>query len=108
MNRWFTLGLIAVFGLALTAGAAFNADTGKVVYQKKCATCHGPMGEGNPGMAKMLKVELKHLGSKEVQAKTDAEWKKIIAEGQGKMKAVKLTDEETANVIAFVRTLDKK
>ena len=43
------------------------------------------------------------LGSKEVQAKKDADLKKDIVEGNGKMKPVKLTDEETANVIAFLR-----
>jgi cytochrome c1 len=50
---------------------------------------------------------MKHLGSKEVQAKKDADLKKDIVEGNGKMKPVKLTDEEAANVIAFLRTLKK-
>jgi cytochrome c1 len=50
---------------------------------------------------------MKALGSKEVQAMKDAELKKGVIEGNGKMKPVKLTDEEAANVIAFLRTLKK-
>jgi mono/diheme cytochrome c family protein len=96
-------GLIAAPAL----WAAGNAEAGKVLYDKKCVACHAKAGEGNPGMAKMLKVEMKALGSKEVQAKSDADLKKEILEGTGKMKAVKLTEEEAANVIAFLRTLKK-
>ena len=87
--------------------AAGDAAKGKPVYTAKCATCHSADGTPKEMIAKAMKVEMKHLGSKEAQAKTDAELKKIISEGSGKMKAVKLTDDETANVIAFVRTLKK-
>jgi hypothetical protein len=46
------------------------------------------------------------LGSKDVQSKSDAELKKIITEGNGKMKPVGgLDDKQVADVIAFVRTL---
>jgi cytochrome c1 len=34
--------------------------------------------------------------------------KKDIVDGNGKMKPVKLTDEEAANVIAYLRTLKSK
>ena len=96
---------LAMPQVALSGG---DVEKGKALYAAKCKMCHGPEGEGNPGMAKMLKVEMKHLGSKEVQAIKDADLKKGIADGTGKMKPVKLTDEETANVIAFVRTLKAK
>lgn len=106
--RAVVVGLVVVGLMAAPAlWAAGNADAGKVVYDKKCVTCHAKAGEGNPGMAKMLKVELRALGSKEVQSKSDADLKKEILEGTGKMKAVKLTDEEAASVIAFLRTLKK-
>jgi cytochrome c553 len=32
--------------LALTAGPAAAQPTGEQIYQKKCASCHGPTGEG--------------------------------------------------------------
>lgn len=60
-------------------------------------------------MAKMLKVTMRHLGSKEVQAKSDAELKKIITEGTGKMKAIKdIPPAHVDKVIAYVRTLKGK
>jgi hypothetical protein len=54
-------------------------------------------------------VELRHLGSKEAQAKSDDELRKITTDGSGKMKPVKgLTDEELDNILAFVRSLKQK
>jgi mono/diheme cytochrome c family protein len=101
------LALVAVAALVVAPllSAAGNAEAGKTLYGTKCATCHAKDGAGNPGIAKALKVELKHLGAKETQAKTDAELSKEILEGTGKMKAVKLSAEDAANVVAYVRTL---
>jgi mono/diheme cytochrome c family protein len=103
------MAVAMVLSLALPQAALSGGDAekGKALYTAKCKMCHAAEGEGNPGMAKMLKVEMKALGSKEVQAMKDAELKKDFAEGNGKMKPVKLTDEEAANVIAFLRTLKK-
>ncbi|MBI1750782.1 MAG: c-type cytochrome [Acidobacteria bacterium] len=109
MKSWIKLGLVLSVALALPLVAMGGGDVekGKALYTSKCATCHAPGGEGKPAMAKAMKVEFRHLGSKEVQAKKDAELKKDFTEGNGKMKPVKLTDEEAANVIAFLRTLKK-
>ena len=90
--------------LFLLTAAAF-AQAGKDVYDKSCKGCHGADGSGNPAIAKAMKVELKHLGSKEVQAKSDDVLKKEATGGVGKMKPVKLTDKQATDVIAFVRTL---
>jgi len=107
--------IIAVIAVAFLAAVPAlmaqkgDAVAGKAIYSAKCAMCHGADGEGKPAMAKMLKVEFKHLGSKEVQAKSDADLKKEIGEGTGKMKAVKLAgDTDVANLIAYVRTLKSK
>ncbi len=111
MKRWLILGSVLLLAIAiplLSAGKG-DATAGKEVYMKRCATCHGPAGEGKEAIAKMLKVELHHLGSKEVQAKSDADLRKIITQGTGKMKPVTgLSDAEIANLIAYVRTLAKK
>ena len=46
------------------------------------------------------------LGSKEIQAQTDADLKKTIIAGKGKMKPVAaLTEQQVGDVVAFVRTL---
>ncbi len=104
--------LIIVLAIASFAPQLLNAaDTasGKTAYSKKCASCHGQSGEGKETMAKMLKVELRHLGSKEVQAKSDAELKKITIEGVGKMKPTKDIDDKTAeDIVAYLRSLAKK
>lgn len=107
------LGMGVAVALALTVPTLFaqKADVaaGKAAYTKRCASCHGPEGEGKEAIAKMMKVEMKHLGSKEVQAKTDAQLKKDMTEGVGKMKALAgMNDAEAANIIVFMRTLAKK
>jgi len=93
------LGAVPVFGAA--------AD-GKTVFDSKCKMCHGADGSGNPGMAKMLKVTMRPLGSAEVQAKSDADLKKDITEGNGKMKPITgLSAKQVDDVVAYVRTLKK-
>jgi mono/diheme cytochrome c family protein len=89
----------------------FAADTaaGKDLYGKKCATCHGAAGEGKDSIAKMFQVEMKPLNSKEVQAKSDSDLKKVILEGTGKMKPVKDVQAKDADdILAYLRTLAKK
>lgn len=85
---------------------AADAEAGKAVYLKKCKTCHGAEGQGNPGMAKVLKVEIKHLGSETVQSKSDDDIKTAMTDGVGKMKAVKgVTPADVDSILAFVRTI---
>ncbi len=100
------LVLVLMVPALLVAGG--DAETGKLVFKKRCAMCHAADGTGNAKMAKMLKVEIKDLGSEAVQALSDEEIAKVIAEGKGKMKTVKgAGQEDIANIIAFVRTLKK-
>lgn len=96
-----------VIAFIATCGLAFaGAPEGQTVFAAKCQACHGPKGEGKPSIAKMFNVEMHPLSSKEVQSKTDAEFKKIITTGNGKMKPVAgLSDKQIDDVIAFVRTL---
>jgi mono/diheme cytochrome c family protein len=99
---------IVLAGVLLAAPlvSVWAAD-GKPLYDKNCRTCHGANGEGNAKIAAMLKVELRHLGSPEVQAKSDADLKKAITAGVGKMKPVKMSDKDAASVVEFLRTLKK-
>ncbi len=94
-----------LLGVAM-APAFAGASEGKAVFDAKCKACHGATGQGNPGMAKMLKVEMRALGSKEVQAQSDADLKKIVTTGKGKMKPIAgLSAAQVDDVVAFVRTL---
>ena len=83
-----------------------DVAAGKAAYDKACKSCHGPDGKANPAIAKMMKVEMKALGSKEVLAKSDADLVKIVSEGMGKMKPVKsLSAAEVTSSVAFLLTL---
>lgn len=98
---------VGVFTLMAVSGImAFAAD--RAAYDKSCKTCHGPDGQGNAAIAKVMKVELKPLGSPAIQSKSDADLKAIVTKGSGKMKAVAgLSAKEVDEAIAFVRTLKK-
>ena len=101
----FTIAVAFLLGAHLSVAQSGDAKAGKAVFDKQCATCHGPDGAGKDAVAKMLKVEMRHLGSKEVQAKSDADIHKIIVEGYNKMKPQKMADKDVANVMAHLRTL---
>src|SRR5512141_2022959 len=90
--------------LWILAAEKGDAANGKQVYSR-CSVCHGDSGEGKEAIGKMFGVTMPQLGSKEVQSLDDAAIRKYIAEGKGKMKPVNLTDQEAADVIAFLRTL---
>jgi cytochrome c len=98
---------VVVAGLFINmAWAAGDVAAGQKAYTEKCANCHGAKGEGKDAIAKVMKVELKPLGSKDVQAHSDAELKKIITDGMGKMKAVTGVNAKMADdIVSFVRTL---
>jgi len=90
------------------AAGAGDASAGKPVYTNKCRICHGADGEGGTGYAKAMGLEPARLGSDRVQKKTDAELKKVIVDGSGKMKPRKdLTEVDLDNVIAYIRTFRK-
>ncbi|HUA86261.1 MAG TPA: cytochrome c [Bryobacteraceae bacterium] len=99
--KTIAIAFIAVSGLAFA-----GAPEGKTVFDSRCQACHGPNGEGKAAIAKLFKVDLPQLGSAKVQSMTDAELKKVITVGTGKMRPVSgLSDQQVDDVIAFVRTL---
>jgi predicted CXXCH cytochrome family protein len=107
MKQMFLTALVTVFSASL-ALAAGNATEGKPVYDKACKSCHGATGAANPAIAKMMKVDMKDLGSGEVQGLSDEALKKVITEGERKMKPVKtVTGKDADGVIAYVRSFKK-
>ncbi len=102
--------LVVVVGMTVALASAWAADAaaGAQLYAAKCQGCHGKAGEGNPVMAKALKVEMKPLGSSDVQKKSDSELKMNITDGNGKMKAISgLSAADQDNLVAHLRTLKK-
>lgn len=101
--------LLLAFSVSLLSANKGDAKAGKAVYQKRCGTCHELSGAPKAAIAKMMKVEMRDLSVKTVQDKSDAELRKIVVEGTGKMKGVAgLSDKDMANLLAFVRSLAKK
>lgn len=103
--RIFILLLVLTVPLML-ALAKGDVTKGKALFSR-CAACHGDAGEGKEAIAKALGVKMPVLSSKEVQSLDDAALKKVIIEGKGKMQAVRLSDVEVEDVIAFLRSLQK-
>ncbi len=100
--------VVALTSLGCVTLSAADAAAGKEVFEKSCKSCHGADGTANPGVAKMMKVDIQDLKSAEVQKMTDAEVKAVIANGKGKMKPISsVTGAAADNVVAYVRTLKK-
>lgn len=109
MKTLVALALMAAVLVWVTPLIGADAAAGKDLYGKKCASCHGANGEGKEAIAKMFNVELKPLTSKDVLSKSDADLKKVMLEGAGKMKAVKDLDGKGADdITAYLRSLAKK
>lgn len=98
------IAFLAILSLPVFAGA----PEGKALFAAKCAPCHGANGEGKPAIAKMYNVTIHAFSSNEVQSNSDADLKKIITTGKGKMKPIAgLSDSQAGDIIAFIRTLKK-
>lgn len=90
------------------AAQSKEAKEGQQIFTKSCKGCHGAEGQGNPAIAKAMKVTMKPFSSPEVQSKSDADLKKIITGGYGKMRPVtSLKPDQVNDVIAYIRTLKK-
>jgi hypothetical protein len=89
-------------------------DSGSAAFDRTCAKCHGPGGQGDERADKFFSVKLPRLNSPEVQAKSDAELRAIITTGSRAMAPVevdeagfrhRLPTQSVDAVIAYVRTL---
>lgn len=129
MQRWgqrvlimivgFLFGMTFPFSLTFAGDAAKgDAAKGKAIYEGKgaCAACHGTSGKGDgPGAAALPVKPKDHTDSASMSQLTDDYLFKIIRQGGvavGKSPlmtgAPTLNDEETWDVVAYVRSLSKK
>lgn len=90
--------------------------SGKEAFNLTCAKCHGEAGKGDAGANKFFKTEIPKLNSEEVQAKSDAELRALIIQGDEKMPPVEIDEvgyrhrlppQDVDAVIAYLRTLKK-
>jgi cytochrome c6 len=106
-TRLGLLTAVVVVVVAVTGSTPLAAQDGPTLYKTKCAMCHGADGKGETPMGK--KLNIRDLGSPEVQKQTDAELTTIISKGKGKMPPFegKLTAEQIGQVLAHIRELGK-
>jgi len=103
------LRCVAVIGLLVfSAVASRGQSAGEALFKSKCVMCHGPDGKGEVPMGK--KLGARNLGSQEVQSQSDAQLADIVSKGKNKMPAYegKLSKEQIAQLVAYVRELGKK
>jgi predicted CXXCH cytochrome family protein len=95
----------AVAALCSTVMVGADATAGKAVYDKSCKTCHGADGTPNPGMVKMMKVDIKDFKTTDY---SEADVKTAVTAGKGKMKPVPtVTGASLDDVAAYVKSLKK-
>ena len=125
MNKVFFLTLVSLLlvGLMLTAcgGGATPAPASKgdaAAGQKfftSCAACHGPKGEGVPGLGKDM------TSSKFIAEKTDDQLVEFLKAGRGPTDPLNstgiamppkggnpaLTDQNLYDIVAYIRSIHK-
>jgi len=81
---------------------------GENIFRAKCAVCHGVDGAGRTPNGKKLRVP--DLRSDRVQGHVDDELLDIVTNGKGDMPPFgkKYTAEKIQQVVAYVRTLNRK
>jgi mono/diheme cytochrome c family protein len=98
---------LALILLALLVSTYTLADSGADTYKAKCSACHGALGAGDTMLGKNL--NLRALGSADVQAKSDDELFTIISRGKNRMPPFdrKLSKDQIRDVVRYIRTLKK-
>ena len=92
----------------MTIPTALAQGPGADVYKAKCAMCHAADGTASGPAGKAMKVP--SFLEPEVLKASNAELFAITKDGKGKMPAYanKLTDAQIKDVVAYIRTLQKK
>jgi cytochrome c6 len=107
MKIQISLALVSILAAAPTT-TAFAQDSGADIYKAKCAMCHGADGSGSTPAGKAMKAV--PFSSPDLVKASDSDLIAATKSGKGKMPAYsgKLTDPQIKDVIAYIRTLQKK
>ena len=99
---WICAMLVAV------ASAAIAQPGGEATYKSQCQMCHGDTGKGDTPIGKGLHA--KSFSDPQVIKASDAKLMGQVENGSSAMPPFKdkLTDTQIKDVIAYVRTLEKK
>ena len=87
--------------------SANSLQRGQVLFDIKCALCHGPAGRGDGPIGGQFPVPPADMSSDRVQGRTDEQLYQVLASGRGLMPAMTehLSRSEIWDVINYVRTL---
>ncbi|MEK6680695.1 MAG: c-type cytochrome [Nitrospirota bacterium] len=114
-----SLQKLSLFLMMLLFVYAFNAfaqemypkkkpavSSGKAVYDKQCATCHGPKGDGKGAAAAGLNPKpTDFTDHSQMRLKSPAEFYDIMIKGKGAMPSFKsLKDDEAWDVVSYLIT----
>lgn len=77
-----------------TGGLVGDATAGETVFNDVCTACHGADGLGSEGYSPSLADETLDLSDEEIRD--------VILNGYGEMPAQDMTEQEVADVIAYM------
>ncbi len=97
---------VALMTLASFSMQAADANAGHAVYNKHCASCHGPNGAAPPNVAKFEDGRITDLRSEKVQTKSDGDLTAIITKGTKGMHGDNtISGKELEDLLAFLRSM---
>jgi mono/diheme cytochrome c family protein len=85
-----------------------SVNTGKMLYMKNCASCHGRMGKGDGPKARNLEAFPGDFTMAEYQKQTDGEMHYKTVKGRDDMPSYegKIPDEDIWHIVNYIRTFD--
>ncbi len=110
-----SMAMIAIV-FAGFAWAQGNADKGKAIYARQCASCHGVSGKGDGPAAAALNPKPKDMSNKAYMAELKDQYLvDVVKKGgpaTGKSAAMPafgatLKDQDIQDVVAYIRSLAK-
>jgi mono/diheme cytochrome c family protein len=111
-NVWCILcaGVLAFFTIVLAETQISAAsDSGKKLFDDKCALCHGRNGKGDgPAAAALSPKPVDFKSSKFWQSTSDKKIADTIRNGHGVMPAFDLSDDQIQAVIDYLKQSFKK
>ncbi|MBX3300729.1 MAG: c-type cytochrome [Nitrospira sp.] len=101
------MGLLGIAAQAKAAPGHDEQSTGKKIFSRHCAGCHGPEGKGDGYM--MLGPDPANLTRPSTRQKSDAILLQTIHEGKPNMPSwkLRLSEEDSRAVLAYIRMLTK-
>ena len=105
---------VAMFASQASQGAQKSTAAGQRIYDRECATCHGPEGKGDGETATYLSPQPQDFTTGIVQKRSDEFLTTVISKGgvaKGLSESMpafpKLSKSELQSVVAYVRELAK-